>query len=528
MKWFINLKTGAKLISSFMVIAAIMALVGLYSLNSISKMDTTLDDMYHNQLVAIRSAQQAQIAFNEMRVMVRKLHMVNDKQEIDATIQRANEARNETLTSFEILRNTRLSEGSVKALESYNQRWSDYSIVYDKAIELGKLQRKDDLLTLIDGEYTDKSVQVQAIMKELVDINSAEAEHANEKGKQLYNSVLVIMIVILSIAVVLSILFGYTIAQIISRPLRKVVAIVTNVAKGDLRETVNIHTKDEIGALGAAVDTMVGDLRQIVGNIASSSHSVAAAAEQISASTEEIASGTTHQANAAQTISELFAELSAAIHSVAANTEQASLLSDDAVAMAAEGSSVVDSSMQSMNAVSSQMARLEDDSQKIGDIIEVIEDIADQTNLLALNAAIEAARAGEQGRGFAVVADEVRKLAERSGEATKQIASIIKGMQENTRQSVTAVRESAELSRQTGESFRNISHKVDQAGQKVTEIAAASEQQAAQASTVLSAVEGISSTTEEAAASSEETATTAQSLAHLADDLQQSITIFKL
>ena len=122
-----------------------------------------------------------------------------------------------------------------------------------------------------------------------------------------------------------------------------------------------------------------------------------------------------------------------------------------------------------------KMAKLEEDSRKIGDIIEVIDDIAEQTNLLALNAAIEAARAGEQGRGFAVVADEVRKLAERSGEATKEITTIIKVMQENTRQSVQAVSDSVEQSSKTGQAFDQIIEMVNNSSQKVNEIAAACE-----------------------------------------------------
>jgi Methyl-accepting chemotaxis protein len=273
---------------------------------------------------------------------------------------------------------------------------------------------------------------------------------------------------------------------------------------------------------------MVAKLRTIVGSISVSSHGVAAAAEQISSSTEEIANGSAEQASSAQMISELFSELSSAIHSVAQNTEQAAEISDRTIETAKQGSRIIESSMKSMNEVRSQMTRLEEDSGKIGNIIEVIEDIAEQTNLLALNAAIEAARAGEQGRGFAVVADEVRKLAERSGNATKQIAVIVRGMQENTRESVQAFEQSSDLSRKTGESFHSIAEMVNFAGEKVSEIAAASEEQAAQSSSVLLSVETISSAAQQSAASSEETAATAQSLAQLAEDLQQSVKAFKL
>jgi methyl-accepting chemotaxis protein len=307
-----------------------------------------------------------------------------------------------------------------------------------------------------------------------------------------------------------------------------VVQLVGKVANGDLSETSDIDTKDEIGLLAVSVNDMVLNLRKTVGGILVSAESVSAASQQISASTEEIASGSMSQANAAQTMNELFRELSLAINSVARSAEQASELSNQTMSIAQDGGKVVQISIDGMTRVNDQMSRLEEDSNKIGEIIEVIDDIAEQTNLLALNAAIEAARAGDQGRGFAVVADEVRKLAERSGEATKQITKIIKGMQDNTAQSVKAVEDGVVASQKTGEAFEQIMTMVNETAHKVTEIAAASEEQAAQSSEVLGSIESISAATEEAAASSEETASTAQSLAQLAEELNNSVSIFKI
>ncbi|CAK4850466.1 unnamed protein product [Aphanomyces euteiches] len=227
-------------------------------------------------------------------------------------------------------------------------------------------------------------------------------------------------------------------------------------------------------------------------------------------------------------MNDLFRELSHAIDSVARGAEQAAEMSSKTTIIAHEGGIIVRSSIDGMDLVSKQMERLEEDSNKIGEIIEVIDDIADQTNLLALNAAIEAARAGDQGRGFAVVADEVRKLAERSSEATKQITLIIKGIQANTHQSVKIVGEGAISTRKTGEAFEHIISMVSDTADKVAEIAAASQEQSAQSSEVLVSIESISAVTEESAASSEETAGTAQSLAELAENLNQAVAIFQI
>jgi len=528
MKWFYNLKTSVKLISSFLVIAAIMAFVGLYGLTNLGKLNSSLNDMYDNQLIAVNSLQQSQVSFNEIRVNLRKLYMVEDKQVLANTLDKNKQEIQNINDSMNIFRHTELSENSIQALQPYDQAWKDYIDIFEKAVQLKNSDRLEDMESLIDGDYQVMSNQLKDILKKLIDINVAEADQSRVNGADVYSSSRNLTIIILIIAVILSILFGYFISQIIAKPLSRVVALVSKVSDGDLTNTVDIQTKDEIGLLAKAIDAMVLNLRQTVGNILSNSQSVAVASEQISASSEEIASSNANQASSAQTISELFKELSSAIHSVAENTEHASELSDRTMQVAKDGGEVIRSSMESMNAVSGKMSRLEDDSQKIGDIIEVIEDIADQTNLLALNAAIEAARAGEQGRGFAVVADEVRKLAERSSEATKQITGIIKGMQENTKQSVAAVQESASLSQKTGDAFMHIASMVNDAGNKVTEIAAASEEQAAQASTVQEAVESISAATEEAAAASQETAATAQSLAVLATDLQRAVSIFRI
>ncbi|MBW5449311.1 HAMP domain-containing protein [Cohnella sp. CFH 77786] len=339
----------------------------------------------------------------------------------------------------------------------------------------------------------------------------------------------ILLVLIGSFAILVTIILVFVLVRAISRPIISVSGSLGLIAGGNLTlEEIKISNRDEIGDLARSLNLMVVNLRSTIGSILAAADNVSASSQEISASSEEIASGSNDQAKSAQTMSELFKGLSEAIAAMARSAEQASDMSNRTTEIAREGGKVVDASIRSMDRLNEQMSKLENDSNKIGEIIEVIDDIAEQTNLLALNAAIEAARAGDQGRGFAVVADEVRKLAERSGEATKQITAIIKGMQTNTQESVKAVGEGFETSQKMGEAFQNIVSMVNDSSLKVSEIAAASEQQSAQTSEVLQAIETISSSTEESAASSEETAAAAQSLAQLAEDLNKTVSVFKI
>ncbi len=286
----------------------------------------------------------------------------------------------------------------------------------------------------------------------------------------------------------------------VGRPIRQVVATVSKVAEGDLTPRLNLARADEIGVLATAFDKLMDSLHGAIRDVHAAANDVAAASTQIAASSEEMA---------------------AAVSEVAIQSTKASTAADASGKIATDGGQVVLATIQSMKSIDTvvgQSVRTVEDlgakSQQIGQVIAVINEIADQTNLLALNAAIEAARAGEHGRGFAVVADEVRKLAERTTKATQEIAGSITSIQTQTAEAVTQMNLGAtEVKSGVG--------RATEAGENLEQIVNG-------AKDVAGLLQGISAASQEAGAGAAQSASAASQLSAQAEQLQQMVNRFKI
>ena len=321
----------------------------------------------------------------------------------------------------------------------------------------------------------------------------------------------------------------------------KLLEEVSDVANGDLTIEAEVTT-DMTGAIADSFNYMIGELRKVVYKVKSATLEVTRSAEEIRTTTEHLSEGSESQASQLLETSSALGQMAASIQQVADNVNESAAVAEQARANAQTGRQSVQRTISGMNRIREQVQetskrfkRLGESSQSVGEIVQLIADIADRTSILALNASIQAAMAGESGRGFAVVAQEVERLAERSNQATSEIATLIKTIQTETAEAISAMEEStkevvagSQLAQDAGTALGEIESVSDRLAELIQEVSTATTQQASGASSLSRSMSEISQLTQHTAAGTKQTAVSVTHLAGLAKELRTSVESFKV
>lgn len=526
----------------FSLIVLVVFALGTVAVLQMGKLRATEQDVETNWMASIRQTAQIEGSLLRLRLESLRASTITDPQ-----------LRQKTLSTFSGFRATYL-----KALQGYESLIANdkdrtlYQGIQATSTDYGKLlDALEAMLGAGDNAAASESIsndirplanQLMEQVGQLTAFNDEGARQAGITAAHVYASGITLVIALVSCAVLLTVVLATLLTRSITSPISAALAVAERIAGSDLSREIQSSGRDEAGRLLSALAKMQTNLKNTIAHIADSSTQLASASEEMTAVTEDASHGLARQNDEVNQAATAVNEMSAAVEEVARNAEEASKASRQSQEFTRTGIENVAQTLKAIEGLAgnvavtdAQVRTLSSRAQDIGKVVEVIRAIAEQTNLLALNAAIEAARAGEQGRGFAVVADEVRALAYRTQQSTQEIEQMITAIQSDSSHAVNAMSLSTEMAansiavaQNADVSLRQIAEAIAQINDRNLLIAAATEEQAQVAREVDRNLTSIRDLSSQSAAAGSQTASACGEMSSLAVNLNQLVSRFKV
>ena len=535
-----NLNIAPRAFLGFAFIALLVMVLGVFAVNRMSIIRDASLEMESNQLPSVGYL--GNLTENVLRLRILSFRVLVNREpaglaeaqtRIGVLVDKAKQAQ----ASYAALP---AGPEEVALYKTFSATLDNYLQAQKEMLELSRQDKLEELRTLINTRIKDGTDQMGEQLNKLIAINAADAKSASQAAGEHYNSAIAGIVIVALIAALLTIVLALLLTRSIVTPLNKALNAAEVIAGGNLRQAIEVDGKDEPARLLRALAEMQASLRRTIEQIAGSATQLASASEELSAVTEEASRGVQQQNTEIEQAATAVNEMTAAVEEVARNAVSTSEASQQSTQAAREGRDRVVQTVEAIQTMAHDVQNtsvmiegLATQGRDIGKVLDVIRAIAEQTNLLALNAAIEAARAGEAGRGFAVVADEVRALAHRTAQSTQEIEKMVAGIQNGTGEAVESMQQSnqrtqstLELARAAGVSLEQIAESINQINERNLVIASASEEQAQVSREVDRNLVNIRDLATQSAAGANQTSAASHELSRLAVDLNAMVARF--